>query len=73
MTWLPPGETATEASFGKAQSWTLKEAVQHALQVAQDHNKVPWIKASEDILGPDQIRQVAGGLRAMMLAAKNPI
>jgi hypothetical protein len=65
LIWLPPGETATAGTFGKVQSWTLEEAVKHALQVAHDHDKVPWIKVGDDILGPDGLRQVASALRAM--------
>ncbi|MBM3578220.1 MAG: hypothetical protein FJX40_11295 [Alphaproteobacteria bacterium] len=47
--------------------WVLEDAVDHAIEVMRDHNKAPWIKTGDKILGPNEIQQAYSGLKALRM------
>lgn len=76
LVWLPKGENATVSHFsGEAVEqppaenpdtwWTGQHAVEHVGKVLRDHDKLPWIRIGDEILGPDAIAQFSVGIRAM--------
>jgi hypothetical protein len=78
LMWLPKGVTPTAPDFrydviepppgpNTEGRWTLEDAAMHAAEVMRDHDKVPWIKTGDRILGPSEIAQVCSGLRAMRM------
>jgi hypothetical protein len=75
LIWLDGGENPSLESFGPASVrspphpnpeawWLLAEAINHANTADRsDHNKVPWIKTGDTILGPDQIKRTYSASR----------
>jgi hypothetical protein len=75
LVWLDHSENPTLESFAPTdvQSppnpnpeawWRLDEAIKHASEVRREHKKVPWIKTSDAILGPEQISRAYSAMRA---------
>ncbi|MBZ9710354.1 hypothetical protein LB543_27005 [Mesorhizobium sp. ESP7-2] len=77
LAWLPKDTTATEDDFSDDSKvakpprenpehwWTLADAVDYALTVERNHDKMPWIKSGDKILGQSEISQIAVALRAL--------
>jgi hypothetical protein len=69
LVWLDDGENPALDSFvpqlvqpppspNPESWWCLEDAIAYAYEIdKRDHRKVPWIKAGDTILGPDQIIQ----------------
>jgi hypothetical protein len=75
LVWLDESENPTLESFGPTDVrsppnpnpeawWRLDEAINHASEALREHKKVPWIKTSDAILGPEQISRAYGAMRA---------
>jgi hypothetical protein len=76
LVWLDDGENPALDSFvpqsvqpppspNPESWWCLEDAIAYAHEIdKRDHGKVPWIKAGDTILGPDQISRAYSALRA---------
>jgi hypothetical protein len=77
LVWLPDGEHAALDSFvpqlvlpppipNPEPWWCLEDAIIYVQEIdKRDHGKVPWIKAGDTVLGPDQISRAYGDLVAL--------
>jgi hypothetical protein len=69
-----PEQSVHDASRPQGKSpepyWTLEGALTHATEVMRYHDKEPWIKTEDSILGPEEINQAMAGLRAMKMFDK---
>jgi hypothetical protein len=76
LVWLDDGEHPALDSFtvrsvqpppvpNPEPWWCLEDAIVYVREIDKpDHGKVPWIKAGDTIIGPDQISQVYDDLLA---------